>query len=105
MMAGRAVEGVAKLCQRRLYSWLSSRCGVPICIIGGVLLLVSVLQFGEVGRRVSEVHLISQFSRCCWSGVERDTNTSSVSMQTTSLENHMRDCEFMNLCKFSQKIS
>ena len=47
-MACRAMEGVAKLCQRRLYSWLSSRCGLPICIVGTILLLISTLQFGEV---------------------------------------------------------
>ena len=42
------MEGVAKLCQRRLYSWLSSRCGLPVCVVGTILLVVSVLQFGEV---------------------------------------------------------
>ena len=61
-MAGRAVEGVAKLCQRRLYSWLSSRCGLPVCIIGSVLLLISVLQFGEVALQ-SYGWLVSELGR------------------------------------------
>lgn len=43
------LEGVAKLCQRQIYSWLSSRCGLPVCIVGLLVALVSALQFGEVG--------------------------------------------------------
>lgn len=38
----------AKLCQRQVYSWLSSRCGLTICVVGVFLVLVSALQFGEV---------------------------------------------------------
>ena len=49
------MEGVAKLCQRRLYSWLSSRCGLPVCIVGTILLLISILQFGEVSLPCSPV--------------------------------------------------
>lgn len=40
---------VWKACQRRLYSWLSSKCGLPICVVGVLLALISALQFGEVG--------------------------------------------------------
>jgi len=37
-----------KACQRRLYSWLSSKCGLPICVVGVLLIVISALQFGEV---------------------------------------------------------
>ena len=39
---------VWKACQRRLYSWLSSKCGLPVCVVGVLLALISALQFGEV---------------------------------------------------------
>ena len=93
-MAGRAIEGVAKLCQRRLYSWLSSRCGLPVCIVGSILLLVSVLQFGEVGGKTARPRLTSWPCRYCWSGARRDTSTSSASTQTTSMASLTRDCEW-----------
>ena len=43
------MEGPAtKLFQRKLYSWLSSRRGLPLCIIGLLVLSISAFQFGEV---------------------------------------------------------
>lgn len=51
------MSGVVKLCQRRLYSWLSSRCGLPICIVGTILLLISILQFGEVRKSMNEIYI------------------------------------------------
>lgn len=41
-------EGVAKLCQRQIYSWLSSKCGLPVCIVGLLIAIISAFQFGEV---------------------------------------------------------
>ena len=41
-------EGAWKLFQRKLYSWLSSKCGLPICIVGLLLAVISAFQFGEV---------------------------------------------------------
>ena len=38
----------AKLVQRKLYSWLSSRKGLPLCLIGFLVLAISAFQFGEV---------------------------------------------------------
>lgn len=37
-----------KACQRRLYSWLSSRCGLPLCVMGVLFAIISAFQFGEV---------------------------------------------------------
>lgn len=44
-----AKSAVWKACQRRLYSWLSSKCGLPVCVVGILLATISALQFGEVG--------------------------------------------------------
>ena len=48
-------EGAWKLFQRKLYSWLSSKCGLPICIVGLLLAIISAFQFGEVSREHGEV--------------------------------------------------
>jgi hypothetical protein len=50
--SGRAamLEGAWKLFQRKLYSWLSSKCGLPVCIVGLLLVLISAFQFGEVSE-------------------------------------------------------
>ncbi|KAL5473976.1 hypothetical protein EMCRGX_G028546 [Ephydatia muelleri] len=52
----------AKLCQRQVYSWLSSRCGLTICVVGIFLVLVSALQFGEVFLEWSKESYAAQFS-------------------------------------------
>ncbi len=45
-----ASSPAAKLFQRKLYSFVSSKWGLPICVLGVLLLLISVFQFGEVRR-------------------------------------------------------
>lgn len=52
----RMFEGVAKLCQRQIYSWLSSKCGLPICIIGLLVAVISAFQFGEVSLSFYLMH-------------------------------------------------
>lgn len=92
------MEGVAKLCQRRLYSWLSSRCGLPVCIVGTILLVVSVLQFGEVRELCGPSCPSSPDTallRCCSPGAKKSMSTSSVSTLTTSLASRLRDSEWL----------
>lgn len=48
-------EGAWKLFQRKLYSWLSSKCGLPVCIVGLLLVLISAFQFGEVSQSILSV--------------------------------------------------
>lgn len=94
----RMMEGVAKLCQRRLYSWLSSRCGLPVCIVGTILLVVSVLQFGEVRELCGPSCPSSPDTallRCCSPGAKKSMSTSSVSTLTTSLASRLRDSEWL----------
>ena len=46
---------VGKICQRQLYTWLSSRRGIPVLVIGVLVVVISLLQFG--GVRTRAVHL------------------------------------------------
>ena len=43
-----------KLIQRKLYSFVSSKWGLPLCIIGILGLIISAFQFGEVSNIVKE---------------------------------------------------
>ena len=43
---------VGKICQRRLYTWLSSRCGIPVLVVGALVAVISLLQFGGVSDGV-----------------------------------------------------
>ena len=52
-------DGAWKLIQRKLYSWLSSKCGLPVCVVGLLLVLISALQFGEVGRGTDARSIVS----------------------------------------------
>ena len=52
----RMFEGVAKLCQRQIYSWLSSKCGLPVCIVGLLVAVISAFQFGEVSLSFYLMH-------------------------------------------------
>lgn len=57
------MEGPAsKVLQRKLYSWLSSRKGIPLCIFGLLLLAISAFQFGEVLLSWSKERYAAQFS-------------------------------------------
>ncbi len=48
----RMFSRVGKICQRRLYTWLSSRCGIPVLVVGALVALISLLQFGGVSDGV-----------------------------------------------------
>jgi len=54
-------EGVAKLCQRQIYSWLSSKCGLPVCIVGLLIAIISAFQFGEVSLSFYLMHTTFQY--------------------------------------------
>ena len=45
-----ATSPAAKLLQRKLYTFVSSKWGLPVCVLGVLLLLISIFQFGEVRR-------------------------------------------------------
>ena len=113
-----ATSPVAKLLQRKLYTFVSSKWGLPVCVLGVLLLLISIFQFGEV-RRLHFIVIEQDHSsfvckhdcndasigfRCSWNGVKKDTQLSSVYIMTILQENRLKDSKSLHEHNYIQNI-